>query len=352
MRIGSYVLTILGLALLMIVHEAGHYFVARYFGMRVEKFSIGFGPTIWKHKPKDSPTTFQVGIIPFLAYVKIAGMNPYEEIAEDDKGSYANASLKARIATICAGSIANYLFASVFFSFGFLIGGQRIVDETSMRVSVHPDGPAAKVGVVAGDRMVSVNGEKVSDWKDLTRLIGPHAGQEIDLEIERNGQILHLKPTPQKDPTAPDDPKAVGKILIGPESYVLPVSVGEAVVLSVKSPPKVVIGFVQGMARMLTFKEKPQVSSVVGIVKDMSATVRESIDEALRQFGGLSAYIGAFNLLPFPALDGGRMLFLLYEGVARRKADAKTEAKVHVVGLVMFFMLFLFATYSDIFLKK
>lgn len=346
MRIGSYVLTILGLALLMIVHEAGHYFVARYFGMRVERFSIGFGPTIWKHKPKGSPTTFQIGIIPFLAYVKIAGMNPYEETDEDDKGSYANASLRARVATICAGSVANYLFASVFFFFGFLLGGQRIHDEDSMRVNVLPGGPAATAGVVAGDKMVSVNGEAVKNWQDLTRLIGPHAGQEIDLEVERNGQRVHLKPVPNKEGENP------GKIMIGPESYTVPVSVGEAFVLSVKAPPKVVIGFVQSIGRMLTFKEKPQVSSVVGIVKDMSATVRESIDEGLRQFGGLSAYIGAFNLLPFPALDGGRMLFLLYEGIARRKADAKTEAKVHVVGLVMFFVLFLFATYSDLFLKK
>lgn len=346
MRIGSYILTIFGLALLMIVHEAGHYFVARYFGMRVEKFSIGFGPTIWKHKPKNSPTTFQIGIIPFLAYVKIAGMNPYEETPEDDKGSYSNASLRARIATICAGSVANYLFASVFFFFGFLLGGQVIRDEASMRVSVHPGGPAAVVGVVAGDKMLAVNGEAVSNWQDLTRLIGPHGGQEIDLEIERNGQRIHVKPTPNKEGENP------GKIMIGPETYTVPVSVGEALVLSVKYPPKVVIGFVKGLGRMLTFKEKPQVSSVVGIVQDMSATVRESIDEGLRQFGGLSAYIGAFNLLPFPALDGGRMLFLLYEGIARRKADAKTEAKVHVVGLVMFFMLFLFATYSDIFLKK
>lgn len=346
MRIGSYVLTILGLALLMVVHEAGHYFVARYFGMRVEKFSIGFGPTIWKHKPKGSPTTFQIGIIPFLAYVKIAGMNPYEETPEDDAGSYANAKLKGRIATICAGSIANYLFASVFFFFGFWIGGQHLVDETSMRVSVHPDGPAAKVGIVAGDRMISVNGERVGDWKDLTRLIGPHAGEEVDLEIERGKEHIHLHPIPNKDG------ENSGKIMIGPESKVVPVSVGEALVLSVKSPPKVVIAFVRGMGRMLTFKEKPQVSSVVGIVKDMSATVRDSAAEALLQFGGLSAYIGAFNLLPFPALDGGRMIFLVYEGIARRKADAKTEAKVHVVGLVMFFMLFLFATYSDIFLKK
>src|SRR5271155_5853201 len=108
MSIPLYVVAILGLALLMVVHEAGHYFAARRFGMRVIKFSIGFGPTIWKHKPKNSPTTYQVAIIPFLAYVQIAGMNPYEENDPNDKASYANAPLLARVVTIAAGPPTHY----------------------------------------------------------------------------------------------------------------------------------------------------------------------------------------------------------------------------------------------------
>ena len=100
MTVAYYVVAALGLAVLMIVHEGGHYFAARRYGMRVMKFSIGFGPRIWHKQPKGSPTTFQVAIIPFLAYVQIAGMNPYEDNDPNDKGSYANASLWARIVTI------------------------------------------------------------------------------------------------------------------------------------------------------------------------------------------------------------------------------------------------------------
>src|SRR5215472_2229872 len=103
---GSVVLATLGLAVLMVVHEGGHYLAARHFGMRVVKFSIGFGPTLWKHRPKGSPTVYQVAIIPFLAYVQIAGMNPYDEIDPRDPESYANASLWARIVTISAGPVA------------------------------------------------------------------------------------------------------------------------------------------------------------------------------------------------------------------------------------------------------
>src|SRR5512141_2637918 len=144
---GWILVGILGLALLMVVHEAGHFFVARAFGMRVTRFSIGFGPTffkivprdgffwfttaadkirlrLWRHNPeKHGPTIYQVAMIPFLAYVQIAGMNPLEEIDPNDKGSYANASLFGRIATVFGGPLSNYLFASVLFFFAFLHGG-------------------------------------------------------------------------------------------------------------------------------------------------------------------------------------------------------------------------------------
>src|SRR6185369_3258921 len=93
MSVAYALIAILGLAVLMVVHEGGHYLAARRFGMRVTKFSIGFGPTLYKHRPKGSPTTFQVAIIPFLAYVQIAGLNPYEESDPNDPESYANASL-------------------------------------------------------------------------------------------------------------------------------------------------------------------------------------------------------------------------------------------------------------------
>src|SRR4030081_2711298 len=111
MTIALYLLAILGLAVLMVVHEGGHYLAARKFGMRVIRFSIGFGPTIWKHKPKGSPTVYQVALIPFLAYVQIAGMNPYEETDPDDRASYENASRWARIVTGVGGPLSNYFFA-------------------------------------------------------------------------------------------------------------------------------------------------------------------------------------------------------------------------------------------------
>src|SRR5690606_19241750 len=188
---------ILGLAILMIVHEAGHLLAARSFGMRVTTFSIGFGPTFFKIEPRDGyfwfttfggkarlrlgkhdpdkhgPTVYQVAMIPFLAYVQIAGMNPFEDHDPEDKGSYANASLFGRITTIFGGPLANYLFASVFFFFSFFYGGIGIPpdDPGTTVVDVRADMPAQVAGMKSGDRVVEVGGVAVDNWIDMAKEI-------------------------------------------------------------------------------------------------------------------------------------------------------------------------------------
>lgn len=347
MSSAAYVLiAILGLAILMVVHEGGHYLAARRFGMRVTKFSIGFGPTLWKHRPKGSPTTFQIAIIPFLAYVQIAGMNPYEESDPKDPESYVNASLWGRIVTISAGSLANYLFASILMFFGFMLGGNLVVDETSMKVNVHKDGPAYVAGVRDGDRVLSLDGNTVTDWSQLKNLVSERTGKKIDLEIEREGKKMHLDATPGAEG------EAKGKIMIGPFATILPVTVGQAFVLSLKEPPKVVFGLLKGLGRMIAGREKPELSGPVGIVRDVGAAARDGAHTYFKFLGALSAYLGGFNLLPFPALDGGRLLFLGFEAASRRKADAKIEAKVHAIGLMMFLALIAVVTWSEIIPKR
>ncbi|HVH46505.1 MAG TPA: M50 family metallopeptidase [Labilithrix sp.] len=337
MSVASALIAILGLAVLMVVHESGHYFAARRFGMRVTKFSIGFGPTLWKHRPKGSPTTFQIAIIPFLAYVQIAGLNPYEEIDPKDPESYANASLWARIVTIVAGPLSNYLFASVLFFFGFWFGGYDVDD---MRVEVLANGPAAQASMQSGDRILSIDGVPIhpdasKGWEQLQQVVGTHPNQKIDVEVERRGERLHVFPTPQLDGDK-------GRIQV--RKYVAPVSAKEAGVLSITEPAETVYRTMTGLARIVTGKEKAQLSGPVGIVRDTAAAARSGAPMYLKWLGVLSAYLGAFNLLPIPALDGGRLLFLLFEATSRRRADAKVEAVVHAIGLLMFVTLIAFVT--------
>jgi regulator of sigma E protease len=343
MSVAFYVLAALGLAMLMVVHEGGHYLAARKFGMRVVKFSIGFGPTLWRHKPKGSPTVYQIAIIPFLAYVQIAGMNPYEDNDPKDPGSYMNASLWARIVTIAAGPLTNYFFASVLFFIGFLVGGRPVIEEASMRLSVDKNGPAYAAQIRDGDKVLSVNDEPIPNWDALKKAVSTHPGQPIDMKMERDGAPFHATVIP-----GPPGEKFEGKIRISPFSHDVPVGVGEAALLSVVEPPRIVYELVHGLGRVISGKEKPELSGPVGIVRETAKAVESGPGDAFKLLGALSAYLGGFNLLPFPALDGGRLIFLLFEAIARRKPDAKVEARVHALGLLMMLTLIAVVTYGEI----
>lgn len=342
MTLAPYLVAILGLGVLMVVHEAGHYFAARHYGMRVVRFSIGFGPTIWKHKPKGSPTVYQVALVPFLAYVQIAGMNPYEESDPKDPQSYMNASLWARIVTIAAGPLTNYFFASVLIFVGLLIGGKPVPDDSTMRIIVDP-GPAQTAGMRDGDRVLEVNGEAVHNWEQLKKLVSAHPGEAVDITLERDGQTMHQTVTP-----TPKGSSDEGLIHIRTPTHNEPVGLWEAAKTSVIAPPLFVYSNVREIGDAIAGKVKLQLNGPVGIVKETANQAKTGPSGLLWFLGMLSAYLGAFNLLPFPALDGGRLLFLVAEAVSRRKPDAKLEAQVHAVGLLMLLTLIAVVTFADV----
>jgi regulator of sigma E protease len=341
--LANYIIGALGLAVLMIVHESGHFFAARYFGMRVVRFSVGFGPTLIKHQPKGSSTTYQVAIIPFLAYVQIDGMNPYEENDPKDKGSYANATLWARVVTIVAGPLSNYFFASVLMFFGFLLAGRIDIDNDSMKVDVNPGGPAETAGIRDGDKFIMADGSPIHTWEDLKAVIVAHPTDPVDIVVDRNGSQMHFNVVP-----VPKGQKYEGKIEVGPYSRVVKVGPREAVVLSLTEPAKVVTSTISGLVRWASGKEKAELSGPVGIMKETAIAVKSGAGDTFKFLGALSAYLGGFNLLPFPALDGGRLLFLAIEGASRRKPDAKIEARVHAVGLLMMLTLIAIVTWTEV----
>ncbi len=342
--ITQYVLAALGLAVLMVVHECGHYFAAKRYGMRVTRFSIGFGPRIWKYQRKNDPTVFQIALIPFLAYVQIAGMNPYEDNDPNDKASYANASLWARVVTIAGGPLANYFFASILFFIGFMVGGRDIANGVKV-LKVEDGGAAAAAGIHENDQIATVNGQTIKSAEELTGIIGAHPGTPLDVEVLRDGVTSHISVTPQ-----PKGDKGEGRISVHILTLTKTEKVGvlEAAKLGVTEPPKVVAALVIGLTRMITGKEKPQVSGPPGIVKEVASAVESGAGDAFKILGALSAYLGGFNLLPVPALDGGRLMFLGFEAIARRRPDRKIEARIHALGLLILLGIIAIASVSDL----
>lgn len=330
---------ILGLGLLIIVHESGHLLAARASGMHVVRFSIGFGPALLRYQSKKTGTLYQVAAIPFLAYVQIAGMNPFEEIDPDDKSSYANASLFARVFAILAGPLANYLFATVLFFIYFAVGGVPQPTNKAI-IDVMDKSPAQAAKLQTGDTVTAIGGTKVNDWEAMRHEIVKYPGKPVAIDIQRGKQQLELIVVPKNE-------KNEGRIGVGPFSPNVPVTLKEAGVKSLIMPYMVVKTSIIGLGRILAGIDPPDLGGPVRIVNETSKAASAGWLSFVSFLGMLSAYLGGFNALPFPALDGGRLAFLGYEAVTRRKPNARIEVVVHALGFAMLLTLIAVVTFAD-----
>lgn len=339
-------LAVFGLSLLVIVHEAGHYFAARAFGMRVTRFSIGFGPTIVSYKPKDSPTTFQICAIPFLAYVMIAGMNPAEEVDPDDPTLYPNKGVFARIVTIFGGPFANYLAASLLvLGVGLTIGWPESKTTSPMVVeSVEPGSPAAGAGIQPGDVIVRAQGKPIRDVKELIDVTKPRAGKPTVYVVERAGKALpELTITPKLS-------GGRGVIGVSPraETIYQPVGLRDASVLALLYPFKLTLLNLEGMADLIQRRTTEGITGPVGMGKLVAEQAEKGAFAFTHVLIAISVALGLFNLLPFPALDGGRLMFLGYELITRRRPNERIEAAVHAVGLLFLLGVIALVTLRDV----
>ena len=331
-------LAILGLSILVIVHETGHYLVARAFGMRVTRYSIGLGPALFRYKPKNSPTTFQICAIPLLAYVQIAGMNPHEEFDPDDPSIYPNMGVFARILTIAAGPVANYLTASVIV-FGLALAGELSIATEPMVVGeVVADSPAAAAGLRPGDIIREANGRPIRHVRDLIAVTGPRPNQATEYIVERDERRLPAITITPRD----ED----GRGIIGVSSQ-RAYPIGEAAALAMTLPWDITAAQLAGMADMVKKRTTEGLIGPPGMVKEIAKHAKRGISDFLWILVLLSVALGLFNLLPFPALDGGRLVFLGYELVTRRRPNERLEAIVHTVGIAFLLVVLVLVTFRD-----
>jgi regulator of sigma E protease len=333
----SFLVAILGLALLIIVHEAGHLLVARLCGMRVERFSVGFGKPLVSFKRGE--TIYQIAWVPLGGFVQITGLNPHEEFNKDDPNVYPNRPAWMRLAVLVAGPGANYL-AAVIMAFVMLLSVGK--ETANVVADVVAGTPAQAVGLQRGDYLLEANGKVLSADLAITDVVQASNGQPVLLKVKRGQDIKTISVTPRRDPK--DSKLRIGIQVGGHARVTAGRAVKEAFIL-----PAVYTGqILTGMYEMLVGKQPANLSGPVGIARHMAKAAELGAMEFVRILMLLSVYLGIFNLLPLPALDGGRVLFLGINALPIKQVSAKTEAAVHMVGLLLLLGVFVLVTFKDI----
>jgi regulator of sigma E protease len=325
----AIVAAVLAVSLLIVIHEAGHYLAARRFGMRVERFSVGFGPVVLAFRRGD--TEFAISALPFGGYVKIAGMAPGEDVSPDDRTAYANQAAWRRFLVIFAGPAMNYVTAVAIAAAVIATIGLRAPDPSARIGEIVPEKPAARAGLAPGDRVLAVDGVPVDDWTALVSELRRHPGREIRLEVERGegagSRRLIL-------PITPEDANGVGRV--GFAQHELSVRRGPfgALAEGFARTNGQLAAQVAAFGQVFSGKQKAELSGPVGIAQQLVRGARAGAEPFLALVWTISVVLAILNLFPIPALDGGRLVFLGYEMVTRRRVNARVENALHLVGFV------------------
>ena len=331
MLIGALVLSTIILA-----HELGHFISAKSAGVKVEEFGLGFPPRLASFKRGE--TRYSLNAIPFGGFTKLLG-----EEDPNQPRSLASKSRRIRLLVLSAGSLMNLLLALILFSAGYLFpsgatSGQVVVE------AVAPNSPAATAGIKAGDIILSVNSQPMTSSNELFQYVTNHLGEKTTLLIQRpDSTSVSIDIIPRTNP--PEGQGAIGIATRTVKRYplwqVLPLGATELF--------REVIMWGQGLVSVFTGKITASFFGPIGIAQLTGEVAGFGIVSLLRISALISLIVGIMNLLPLPAIDGGRIAFVVLEWLRRgKRVSARTEGIVHFVGLVMFLLFSLAITYQDI----
>jgi regulator of sigma E protease len=353
-------------SVLVLVHEWGHFTAARKSGIRVEEFGIGLPPRAKAIAKDKKGTVYSLNWIPFGGYVRLYGEDVSDPKVLKDKQSFASKTILQRTAVVCAGVFMNFVLAWVLISVGFMVGMRPFIvteadfqqasekglvnSATVMSIDeIREDSPLQNTSIQAGDIILEVDGQPIPEDGDLSRLLMPN--REAVLTILRGeGDPMSVNVTPTGEGRLGvmgslqlflyDIQKVRYPVYQAPVEAV--VEVGRLSYLTVRMLGDVVASLVG------QFTVPEGVAGPVGIAR-MTHTFTQQGFVALMQFTALlSISLGVINIMPFPALDGGRFLFILYEVITRRKPNAKMEAAIHGIGFALLMLLIVVITWNDV----
>lgn len=368
--ITTILIFIIVLGVLVFVHEFGHFIVAKKSGMVVEEFGFGFPPRLvgmqkingqWKivgasnKNVNKDVTVYSINWIPLGGFVRILGEN---NEFQEQPGSFVSKGFWPRFLTLVAGVVMNVLLAFVIFSVGYIIGipaavdsidnvpqNAKLVDPNVAILAVVENRPADLAGIKASDILLSIDGQNFKTIEEVQNYVKANLGKEITFSVKRGQNNLDLKVTPDTNPKEGQGPTGIELAIIGKLSYSPLVAIYKGAETTVNG----LIGIFGGLYKLITAQlgfaslgGPVKIAQLTGQVADMGFIY-------LLQFTAfLSLNLAALNILPFPALDGGRVLFLLIEKIRGKKNNQKIEQYVNAAGFVFLLLLMVVVTINDI----
>jgi regulator of sigma E protease len=324
---------ILGIALLIVLHEIGHFVAAKLLKVEVEEFGLGIPPRAMKLF-RFWDTDFTLNWIPLGGFVRPKGEND-----PSIPGGLAAASPWTRLGVLIAGPAMNILVGLLLGTILFYQMGQPILDKVLV-AGVVEESPAAQAGIQEGDLIVAVNDEKIDSQEKLQTLIEENAGKTTTLILLRGEEEVVVSLVPRIDP-----PENQGRMGIQMSAPTQPIGVFQAIQQGARATYENISGILHLPFRMLSGQASPEEGRLVGY-KGMF-DIYQRLSSPLWFFMAISISLGVINLLPIPALDGGRILLILPELFLRRRIPPKFENAVHAVGFVLLILLLIYINVQD-----
>lgn len=322
MVITSIVIAVFLFLIVIVVHEFGHFTLAKLSGIDVEEFSIGMGPSLFSFKSKE--TQYSLRAIPMGGYVSM------ENVSDDNPNSFNNAPVYKRMLVILAGAFMNFLLAFIlFFIIGITTGNS--INEVG---KIAENSPAEKQ-LQVGDEILQINNKKTETWNEVFDNI-QQSDKTVQLKIKRNEEILNISIDKAEDNT----------LGIYPASKI---SFSNSIKGAFASIALIISSLITFLSRIFTGGVSiDEVSGPVGIVSNMGEVVKMGFSYVLFFLAYINVNVGFLNLLPIPALDGAKFLSLLVEGIRKKPISQKAEMIINLVGFMLLILLIIIVTINDI----